>query len=124
MLSAVIRSEHSYPAMPLAGQQVHQRSVRSGPLVLRTNPFKNQRLQQIGDQPVLQRSDNFVPTITCGSDYTFPDFSSVGTDVLAKVLPSAPPANASKSLRGLAILYVIDGITNGSMIETSCENAS
>lgn len=33
MLSAVIRSEHSYPAVPLAGQQVHQRSVRSGPLV-------------------------------------------------------------------------------------------
>ena len=58
MLSAVIRSEHSYPAMPLAGQQVHQRSVRSGPLVLRTNPFKNQRLQQIGDQPVLHNSSH------------------------------------------------------------------
>ena len=51
--------------------------------LLRTKPFKNQRLQQIGDQPVLQRSDNFTPTITCGLDYTFPDFSSVGTDVLA-----------------------------------------
>ena len=57
MLSAVIHSEHSYPAMPLAGQQVHQRSVRSGPIVLRTTPLKNQRLQQIGDQPVLQRSE-------------------------------------------------------------------
>src|SRR3989338_3933782 len=57
MLSAVIRSEHSYPAVPLAGKQVHQRFVRSGPLVLRTKPFKNQRLQQIGDQPVLQRSE-------------------------------------------------------------------
>lgn len=52
MLSAVIHSQHSYPAMPLAGQLAHQRSVHSGPLVLGTNLFKNQRLQQIGDQPV------------------------------------------------------------------------
>ena len=34
MLSAVISSEHSYPAMPLAGQLVHQRFVHPGPLVL------------------------------------------------------------------------------------------
>ena len=52
MLSAVIRSEHSYPAVPLARQPVHQRFVHSGPLVLGTTLLKNQRLQQIGDQPV------------------------------------------------------------------------
>ncbi len=34
MLSAVIPSEHSYPAMPLVGQLVHQRFVHPGPLVL------------------------------------------------------------------------------------------
>ena len=34
MLSAVILSVHSYPAMRLAPQQVHQRYVHSGPLVL------------------------------------------------------------------------------------------
>jgi hypothetical protein len=34
MLSALILSEHSYPAMPLAGQLEHQRSVDPGPLVL------------------------------------------------------------------------------------------
>ena len=34
MLSAVIPSEHSYPAMQLASQPVHQRFVHSGPLVL------------------------------------------------------------------------------------------
>ena len=34
MLSAVIPSRHSYPAMPLAGQPVHQWSVLPGPLVL------------------------------------------------------------------------------------------
>ena len=34
MLSAVIPSVHSYPAMLLAEQQVHQRYVHPGPLVL------------------------------------------------------------------------------------------
>ena len=33
MLSALIRSEHSYPALPLAGQLADQRFVHSGPLV-------------------------------------------------------------------------------------------
>ena len=57
MLSALIRSRHSYGAMPLAGQLPHQRSVHFGPLVLEANLFKNQRLQQIGDRPVLRRSE-------------------------------------------------------------------
>ena len=33
MLSEVILSRHSYSAVPLAGQQIDQRSVRFGPLV-------------------------------------------------------------------------------------------
>ena len=47
MLSAVIRTEHSYPAMPLAGQLAHQRFVRLGPLVLETDPLKIPRPHQI-----------------------------------------------------------------------------
>jgi len=47
MLSAVIHSQHSYSAMLLAEQLIHQRSVHSGPLVLGTNPLKNLRPQQI-----------------------------------------------------------------------------
>src|SRR3989344_7230985 len=47
MLSAVIRSRHSYGAVPLARQPPDQRSVHFGPLVLETNLLKNQRLQQI-----------------------------------------------------------------------------
>ena len=43
--------------MHLAVQLVHQRSVHSGPLVLGTTPLKYQRLRQIGDQPVLRRSE-------------------------------------------------------------------
>jgi hypothetical protein len=39
MLSAVISSTHSYPAVPLARQPVHQRCVRPGPLVLGTGPL-------------------------------------------------------------------------------------
>ena len=40
MLSAFISSIHSYPALPLAEQLVHQRYVHPGPLVLRTDPLK------------------------------------------------------------------------------------
>src|SRR3990167_8124417 len=40
MLSALISSEHSYPAMQLAPQQVHQRFVHPGPLVLESGPLK------------------------------------------------------------------------------------
>src|SRR3989338_3348789 len=47
MLSAVIRSRHSYGAMHLVVQPPDQRAVHFGPLVLETNLFKNQRLQQI-----------------------------------------------------------------------------
>lgn len=40
MLSAVILTERGYPAVPLAGQLVHQRFVRPGPLVLGTGFLK------------------------------------------------------------------------------------
>jgi hypothetical protein len=39
MLSAVILSRLSYPAVPLAGQPVHQRSVLPNPLVLGKHLF-------------------------------------------------------------------------------------
>ena len=44
MLSAVIATRHSYPAVLLAEQLVDQRSVHPGPLVLGTTLLKNQRL--------------------------------------------------------------------------------
>jgi len=55
MLSEFIPSRHSYSAFHLAVEQIHQRSVQLGPLVLELNLLKNQRLQQIGDQPVSRR---------------------------------------------------------------------
>ena len=40
MPSAVILSDHSYPALPLARQLVHQWIVHPGPLVLGATPLK------------------------------------------------------------------------------------
>ena len=57
MLSAVIRSKHSYPAMPLARQQEHQRFVHPGPLVLRTAPLKFPTPTEDKDQTVSRRSE-------------------------------------------------------------------
>ena len=60
MLSAVIHSQLSYPAMLLAEQLVHQRLVLPGPLVLGKTLLKNRRLQQIGDQPVSRSFSNIA----------------------------------------------------------------
>jgi hypothetical protein len=56
MLSALIHSELSYPAMPLAGQLVHQRFVHSGPLVLGTAPLKYPTPAKDRDRTVSRRS--------------------------------------------------------------------
>ena len=56
MLSAVIPSVHSYPAMPLARQQVHQRCVHSGPLVLGAAPLNSPTPTADRDRTVSRRS--------------------------------------------------------------------
>lgn len=40
MHSALIQTRPSYPAMPLTGQRVHQRSMHLGPLVLKMRLLK------------------------------------------------------------------------------------
>ena len=55
MLSAVIPSTHSYPAVPLARQQVHQWCVHPGPLVLGTGPFNSPTPTEDRDQTVSRR---------------------------------------------------------------------
>ena len=57
MLSALISSRHGYPAMPLAGQPVHQRSVRPGPLVLGSAPLKFLTPAVDRDRTVSRRSE-------------------------------------------------------------------
>jgi hypothetical protein len=56
MLSAVIPSTHSYPAMLLAQQQVHQRCVHPGPLVLGTDPLNSPAPTADRDRTVSRRS--------------------------------------------------------------------
>ena len=56
MLSAVILSELSYPAMLLAQQPVHQRSVHPGPLVLGAAPLNSPTPTADRDRTVSRRS--------------------------------------------------------------------
>ena len=57
MLSAFIHSRLSYPAVLLAEQLVHQRSVHPGPLVLRTAPLKFPTPATDRDRTVSRRSE-------------------------------------------------------------------
>ena len=56
MLSAVIPSELSYPAVPLARQPVHQRYVHPGPLVLGAAPLNFPTPMADRDRTVSRRS--------------------------------------------------------------------
>jgi hypothetical protein len=56
MLSAVIPTAHSYPALPLARQPVHQRCVHPGPLVLGTDPLNSPTPTADRDRTVSRRS--------------------------------------------------------------------
>ena len=57
MLSALIPSERSYSAMPLARQQIHQRFVQPGPLVLESDPLKFPTPTTDRDRTVSRRSE-------------------------------------------------------------------
>jgi hypothetical protein len=56
MLSAFILSEHSYPALPLARQLVHQWFVQPGPLVLGSTLLKSPTPTADRDRTVSRRS--------------------------------------------------------------------
>ncbi len=56
MLSAVIPSVLSYPALRLASQPVHQRYVHPGPLVLRAAPLNSPTPTADRDRTVSRRS--------------------------------------------------------------------
>lgn len=68
MLSAVITSEHSYRAMLLAEQPVHQWFVQPGPLVLGSNSLKYQTPTAGRNQPVSRMSFSLI---TKCMDYIF-----------------------------------------------------
>jgi hypothetical protein len=66
MLSALILSEHSYPAMPLARQLEHQRSVNPGPLVLGIALLKYPTPTTDKDRTVSRRSEPSSRTTLTG----------------------------------------------------------
>ena len=57
MLSVLIQSELSYSAMQFAPQQIHQRFVHHGPLVLMTDPLKYYTPATDRDRTVSRRSE-------------------------------------------------------------------
>ena len=57
MLSALILATHSYSALHLAAQQIHQRCVRPGPLVLRSCLLNFVTPTTDRDRTVLRRSE-------------------------------------------------------------------
>ena len=66
MLSVLIRSIHSYPAMLLAEQLEHQRYVNPGPLVLKIDLFKLPAPTVDKDQTVSRRSEPSSRTALMG----------------------------------------------------------
>src|SRR5690606_16566729 len=66
MLSALIPAALGYPAVPLAGQLVHQRCVHPGPLVLGTAPLRSPAPEADRDRTVSRRSEPSSRTALMG----------------------------------------------------------
>ena len=66
MLSAFLLSLRSYPALPRAGQQVHQRQVLPNPLVLGKYPRKSRAPTADRDRPGSRRSEPSSRTTLIG----------------------------------------------------------
>ena len=66
MLSALILSRLSYPALHLVVQPEHQRSLIPGPLVLRNDPVKNPAPTEDKDRTVSRRSEPSSRTTLIG----------------------------------------------------------
>src|SRR6266511_4129311 len=66
MPSAIIPSARSYAALQLAPQQLHQRCVHLGPLVLETNPLNSPTPTADRDRSVSRRSEPSSRTTLIG----------------------------------------------------------
>ena len=90
MLSAVISSALSYPAMPLARQPVHQRCVHPGPLVLGTGPLKSRTPTADRDRTVSRRSEPSSRT-TLNGEQPYPWDLLQPQDVMSRHRGAKPP---------------------------------
>src|SRR6187431_2239500 len=66
MLSALLPARRGHPAVPLAGQPAHQRSVAPGPLVLESAPLKRPARVTDRDRTVSRRSEPSSRTALMG----------------------------------------------------------
>ncbi len=99
MLSAVIPTVHSYPAMPLARQPVHQRCVHPGPLVLGANPRNTPTPTADRDRTVSRRSEPSSRT-TLNGEQPYPWDLLQPQDVMSR-------HRGAKRLRRYGLLGVI-----------------
>ena len=99
MLSAVISSIRSYPAVPLARQPVHQRYVHPGPLVLGTAPLKSPTPTADRDRTVSRRSEPSSRT-TLNGEQPYPWDLLQPQDVMSR-------HRGAKRLRRYGLLGVI-----------------
>ncbi len=99
MLSAVIPTVHSYPAMPLARQPVHQRYVHPGPLVLGANPRNTPTPTADRDRTVSRRSEPSSRT-TLNGEQPYPWDLLQPKDVMSR-------HRGAKRLRRYGLLGVI-----------------
>ena len=90
MPSAVISSAHSYPAMRLAPQPVHQRCVHPGPLVLGTAPRKSRTPTADRDRTVSRRSKPSSRT-TLNGEQPYPWDLLQPQDVMSRHRGAKPP---------------------------------
>ena len=90
MLSALISSVVSYPAMRLASQPVHQSYVHSGPLVLGAGPLKLPAPTVDRDQTVSRRSKPSSRT-TLNGEQPYPGDRLQPQDVMSRHRGAKPP---------------------------------
>ena len=97
MLSAVIRSQLSYPAVPLARQQVHQRLVQSSPLVLGLILRKIPTPTADRDRPGSRRSEPSSRTTLIGEQPN-PWDRLQPQDVMSRHRGAKPPRRYGRSV--------------------------
>ena len=96
MLSAVIPARCSYPAVALAGQQDHQGSVQSNPLVLRLTPLKLGTPTADRDRPGSRRSEPSSRTTLMGEQPN-PWDRLQPQDVMSRHRGAKPPRRYERS---------------------------
>ena len=108
MLSALILSEHSYSAMQLAPQQIHQRYVRPGPLVLRSDPLKLPTITSDRDRTVSRRSEPSSRTTLTGEQPDPWDLIQP-QDVMSRHRGAKPPRRyeLSEGISLLSLAYLL-----------------